>query len=89
MEESNIFKQLIETAEKTPEFHAQGICIEVAEVLFKYRQKHKLSKAEMARKLGISRAGYQKYEKADFNFSVKTLVKIAMAIGSKLEVNFK
>ena len=40
------FKEIIEEIRSSPEYHTQGILIEVAEQIYLYIEKHKLSKVK-------------------------------------------
>ena len=46
-----------------------------------YREKAKLQQKEIAKKIGISFAAYNKYETKDYEPNYETLLKIAAALG--------
>lgn len=82
-------REIFERAERTNGFSVQGILIDVAEHLYCYRVGNNFTKADMARRLNMTRSGYQNLEAAKYAFSIKTLVKIAAATDSEVFIFFR
>lgn len=54
------------------------------------REKHGLTQKELAKKVHTSQSAISRVEKGDYlGYSLRTLGKIALATGSKLEVSLK
>jgi len=61
---------------------------EVMSMTSYYREKNNMSQEEFARKAGIDRAFLSKIECRRANPSLKSLIKIAEAMDTKLEIRF-
>ncbi len=71
--------------ESDPEFIAQGILIDILENILEIMEKKNISKADLAKKLGTSKAYVTKLFHGNPNMTILTIAKIAAA----LEVDIK
>jgi len=62
--------------------------VEILEEIISIMEKKNISRAELARRLGTSRAYITKIFRMNINFTLESLVKIAHSIGSKISINF-
>lgn len=62
---------------------------EIAKALLQYRSDKNLTQAELAKLIKINRSDLSKLESADANPTLKTLKKIAQAIGANLQIVFE
>lgn len=63
--------------------------LRIVDTLIHLRQRQGLTQATLARRIGVSQPFIAKLESGDTqNFSLETLVKLAVALNSELEVRF-
>jgi transcriptional regulator with XRE-family HTH domain len=62
--------------------------VEVLEEIVAIMERKKISRAELARRMGTSRAYITKLLRMNINFTLESLVKIAHSIGSKISIHF-
>lgn len=62
---------------------------QIALMIRKSRKKMGITQAELAEKCGVSQPMVCQWESAESAFPAETLVKIAQALGLKLEITFK
>ena len=63
--------------------------LRIVDSLIRLREHRELTQAELARKIGVSQPFIAKLESGEtHNFSLETLVKLAIALDSELEVKF-
>jgi DNA-binding XRE family transcriptional regulator/predicted RNase H-like HicB family nuclease len=59
----------------------------VAPILLKWaREEARISQVELAERIGVSQQAYQKLERARSNPSIKTLARVARALGRELQL---
>ncbi len=81
---ANLFKQL----EQSDTYHIDGAKVEIAEQIYLAMEQQGVSNAELARRLGKSRAYITKVLQGNVNFTIESLVKIARALGHKFDFQF-
>lgn len=63
--------------------------LRVVDALIRLRERRDLTQAQLAHRVGVSQPFIAKLESGEtHNFSLETLVKLAVALDSKLEVRF-
>ena len=63
--------------------------LRIVDALIRLREHRGLTQAQLARRIGVSQPFIAKLEAGQaHNFSLETLVKLAVALDSELEVNF-
>ena len=89
---TNDFNYYLNQELKDPKFKKwydyYGKQLEIAYAVLKLRKKHKMSQAELARKVGTTQSNVARMESGQQNFTVATLIKIAKIFEKKLEINF-
>jgi len=74
-------KKYYQKHKNDPEFITSGIVIEVLDNLYKRMEEKRINKAELAKRLGKSKAYVTKLLQGDYNnLTIKTLVELALAI---------
>jgi len=74
-------KKYYQKHKNDPEFITSGIVIEVLDNLYKRMEEKGINKAELAKRLGKSKAYVTKLLQGDYNnLTIKTLVELALAI---------
>lgn len=64
--------------------------LRIVDALIRLRERHGLTQAALAHRMGVSQPFIAKLESGDtHNFSLETLVKLATALDSELEVRFR
>jgi|SRR5512145_2561598 DNA-binding XRE family transcriptional regulator len=64
--------------------------LRLAQRIAELREKHRLTQADLARKVGTTQAGISRLENPNYrNYSLKTLEKIAIALGARLKVELE
>lgn len=61
----------------------------IADALLRFRSDKKLTQAELAKMIGINRSDLSKLESANANPTLKTLKRIAMALGTQLKIRYE
>ena len=69
-------------------FNQEGLIIDVSEAIWEILEDQNISKAELAERLGTSRANITKLLDGSRNMTLRTLADIATALGYKVRVNF-
>ena len=80
------FKQLFEAAERRPEYWEEGAILDFTEALYDAMQRQGVTRAELARRLGTSQAYITRVLSGNANFTLKTMTKLAHALGMQLDV---
>ncbi|HSN85995.1 MAG TPA: helix-turn-helix transcriptional regulator [Thermoanaerobaculia bacterium] len=80
------YRQLLDRAESSPDYWREAAIIEFTESLCRLMEEKKISKAELARRMGTSRAYITRLLGGDANFTLGTMVKLALAVDGSLEV---
>lgn len=80
------YRQLLDRAESSPDYWREAAIIEFTEGLCRRMEEKKISKAELARRMGTSRAYITRLLGGDANFTLGTMVKLALAVDGSLVV---
>lgn len=80
------YRQLLDRAESSPDYWREAAVIEFTEGLCRRMEEKKISKAELARRMGTSRAYVTRLLAGEANFTLGTMVKLALAVDGSLEV---
>jgi len=86
VEESFTFEKMFEEIEKSGELYIEWAKSDIAEQIVKAMKQAGISKAELARRLGKSRALVTLMLQGSTNFTIETLVKIAETLNCQLEI---
>jgi len=74
--------------ENDPEYQAEVLILDLNDQICREMKTQKISRAELARRLGKSRAYVTRMLNGSPNFTMGSLVKVALALGVKIEFNF-
>gem|GEM_PF-2682488 len=77
---------LSERLERSEAFDIEGAKFDISELVFSVMERQGVSKANLARKLGKSRAYVTKTLQGNANFTLESLVKIARALDCRLNM---
>jgi antitoxin component HigA of HigAB toxin-antitoxin module len=81
------FRRFVQEAESSVDYWADGPITEFIEDVWRLMEEQKVSRAELARRLGSSRAYVTKLLGGNANFTLQTMVKVAMAFGAQVHVH--
>lgn len=81
------YRQGLEKARSSVDYWVDGPITEFAEDIWRLMEEQKVSRAELARRLGTSRAYITKLLGGNANFTLHTMTKVAMALGSTVHVH--
>ncbi len=81
------YRHFLQEARKSVDFWVDGPITEFAEDIWRLMEEQKVSRAELARRLGTSRAYITKLLGGNANFTLQTMTKVAMALGSTIHVH--
>jgi len=70
------------------EFQLEGVLIDIAERVCERMEEQNISRADLAKKLGVSRAFVTKLLNGNPNMTVKTLLLLARALDCELDISF-
>ncbi len=85
---SERFANLFESLEQSDTYHVDGAKLEISEQIYLAMEQQGVSNAELARRLGKSRAYITKVLQGNVNFTIESLVKIARALDHKFGFQF-
>ena len=80
------FKQMLAEARRIPEYWEEGAVLDFTEALYIAMEEQGITRAELARRLGTSQAYITRVLSGHANFTLKTMAKLALALGLQLEV---
>ena len=81
------YRRFSERARTSPDYWHEIPVVEFTEDLWRLMEEQKVSRAELARRIGTSRAYITKLLGGDANFTLMTMVKLAMALGGAVHVH--
>lgn len=81
------FQALVERAQKSAAYWAAGIALDFAEEVEIFMKRKKISRADLAKKMDTSAPYVSKVLRGEANFTLETMVKIAMAVDAEIEVH--
>ena len=84
---AELYRKMFEEAEASVEYWMAGPEIEFCEDLCRLMKEKKVSRAELARRIGTSRAYITKLLAGGANFTLTTMVKLAMALDGAVHVH--
>jgi transcriptional regulator with XRE-family HTH domain len=79
--------QMVEEARKSPDYWVEASILEFTMDIGRLMQEQGISRAELARRLGTSRAYVTKLLGGNANFTLETMTKVAMALGAAVHVH--
>jgi transcriptional regulator with XRE-family HTH domain len=85
---ANRFAKLFEHFEQSESYHLDAAKVEISEQIYLAMEQQGVSKAELARRLGKSRAYVTKILQGSTNFTLESLVRIARALDCQLDLQF-
>ncbi len=74
---------------KTPEYWLENIQNEIFRNVYSYMENADLNKAGLAKKLGFSRSYITQVLNGNFNFSLKKMIELSLAIGKVPKIEFE
>ncbi len=81
------YRKMLNDARSSVDYWVDGPITEFAEDIWRLMEEQKVSRAELARRLGTSRAYITKLLGGNANFTLHTMTKVAMALGSTIHVH--
>lgn len=81
---SQRFADLLQRAESTDAYQIDRLKVEISERIYKAMKEQDVSNAELARRLGKSRAYVTKLLRGTTNFTLESLVRIARALSCQV-----
>lgn len=81
------FEELFEKAKERETYLAASIILEFTEGLYDLMQNKKISRKELAKRLGTSPSYVTKVLRGDVNFTIDSMVRLAKALGGTIQVH--
>jgi plasmid maintenance system antidote protein VapI len=81
------FHRMVDEARQSPDYWVEVPIIEFTQEVSGLMEKQGVSRAELARRLGSSRAYVTKLLDGNANFTLYTMTKVAMALGAAVHVH--
>jgi plasmid maintenance system antidote protein VapI len=81
------FRKFVQRAEASVDYWLGLPIVEFTEDICRLMDEQNVSRAELARRLGTSRAYITKLLGGNANFTLQTMVKVAMALGAAVHVH--
>lgn len=81
------YREFLERVETSPHYWHEVPVLEFTEDLLRRMEEQEMSRAELARRMGTSRAYITRLLGGDANFTLMTMVKLSMAVGGALHVH--
>lgn len=83
------FKELAEAARKSTAYFVQGTILDFTEDIVSRMETQNMSKGELAEKLKTSPAYVTKILGGENNFTLETMVKVAVAVDAELRIHLQ
>ena len=80
------FKEIFEEAQKHDEFWAYSVILDFTENIYRLMIQKKMTKTDLAKKLGVSPAYMTKIFRGNANFTIETMVRLARAVDGRVEI---
>src|SRR5436309_11025075 len=87
MENLERYRQMFQEADASVDYWLAGPVTDFTEDLCRLMNERDVSRAELARRMGTSRAYITKLLGGNANFTLTTMVKLAMAVGGAVHVH--
>jgi transcriptional regulator with XRE-family HTH domain len=87
MESLESYRQMFEEAEGSVEYWLAGPVTDFTEDLCRLMKEKDITRAELARRIGSSRAYITKLLGGNANYTLTTMVKLAMAVGGAIHIH--
>lgn len=82
------FQQYLDRYRDDPDYILEGVILDVTEQIVAAMQEQEISRSELAKRMGVSRAYITKLLRGEGNTTLRTLVRIALALGLRPQVSF-
>ena len=82
------FRGELDSIRGTFEFRLERVLFQVAEEISRLMRDQNMSRAEIAERLGVSRAYVTKILNGNPNLTIKTMLRLAEALGRELSIQF-
>lgn len=89
MKNTNWFTSKLEAFKEDFEFRFEALVLDLTENICKRMAHENISRTEFAKRLSVSPPAVTKILRGNSNFTLKTLLSIADALGQELSVDFK
>jgi len=83
------FKEMLSPTESQLDLKIDAAKLELSEQIFNAMQESGVTEAELARRLGVSRAYVNKILKGTANLTIESLVRIGVALGCEFQFSFR
>lgn len=84
MRTGEFFTSVIPNIEQDPEFLTELAILEFTESVCKVMEERDISRSALAESLGVTKANVSKMLRGDTNFTLKSMVRVALALGAEL-----
>jgi len=89
MQKKSWLSEELDKCSRDIEFLTQETIIDITETIVKRMKELRINKAELARRLSVSKPFITKLLNGNVNMTIKTLVSIANALDCNVKVNFE
>jgi len=89
MKTQNWFLENLEKVQKTFDYRLENILLEVGENIALFMKEQNLSRAQMADRLGVSRAYVTKILNGNPNLTIKSLLSLSDVLEKDLVISFR
>jgi transcriptional regulator with XRE-family HTH domain len=87
MREAKWFQEMLDKYRDDPEFRLEELILDFTEKIAQKMEEKNISRAELARRLGVSRAFVTKLLNGNPNLTIKTMMSIADVLGCDLNID--
>ncbi|MCM3903734.1 MAG: helix-turn-helix domain-containing protein [Pyrinomonadaceae bacterium] len=84
---SKRFADLLQSVEQSDRFQIDALKVEISEQIYRAMNRQRISNAELARRLGKSRAYVTKLLRGTTNFTLESLVRIGRALSNEVQIS--
>lgn len=88
MKSQNWFLENLEKVQNTFDYRLENILLDVGEDIALFMEEKKLSRAQLAQRLGVSRAYVTKILNGNPNLTIKTLLRLSDVLEKDLKISF-
>ncbi len=81
------YRERVRSIENTPKFLLEEVKLAFAEELYRLLEEQGVTRTQLARRMGTSRAYVTRILRTDYNLTAETMVKVALALDARVSLH--
>jgi transcriptional regulator with XRE-family HTH domain len=83
------YRERVRSIKDDPEYLAEEVKLSFAEELCRLMEERGVTRAQLAKRIGVSRAYITRILGTDYNLTAETMVKVAQALGARVSLHLE